>query len=38
MGGREQSHPPVSLGMMLVFCTFPGFRKLREIVEEMSYI
>ena len=30
-GGREQSLPPVSFGMMLVFCTFPDVEKAREV-------
>ena len=34
-GGGEQSSPPVSLGMMMVFCTFPDAEKAREIAHEI---
>lgn len=34
-GGREQSLPPVSFGIMLVFCTFPDGEKAREIGGEI---
>lgn len=30
-GGREQSLPPVSFSMMIVFCTFPDVGKAREV-------
>lgn len=34
-GGREQFLPPVSFGMMVVFCTFPSVEKAREVAGEI---
>ena len=34
-GGGETSSPPVSHGMMVVFCTFPDQEKAREVSHEI---
>jgi len=34
-GGREKSPPPVSFGMMVVFCTFPDMEKARQVAGEI---
>ncbi len=36
-GGREQSHPPVSFGMMIVFCTFPDVETAREVASGLVF-
>ena len=34
-GGQEESGPPVSIGMLVVLCTFPDAEKARSVAKEI---